>query len=273
LVNKKLLSGGLLVVSTASAFFGWIQFFVFPDLKPFTVYGWDMHLYRLAGTFMDPTYLGLIIVFGLMFSIDRFIESKEKKHLFLAIFLLVSLAFTYSRASYLAFLGAFFVLAVMKKKLRKVLYWVFGLLLVAMLLPTARNHSISLTRTFSIEARINNYNEGIEIFKKYPLFGVGFNNMCIARNKFVEMEPFSSHACSGSDSSLILILATTGMAGLMIFFGSVMGISSLLKKNHAPPYIIASLAALFIHSFFSNSMFFPWIMVATAILFALSFRE
>ncbi|KKR58370.1 MAG: hypothetical protein UU02_C0006G0001, partial [Candidatus Woesebacteria bacterium GW2011_GWA1_40_43] len=79
--NGHLLSSSLLTISVISAVFGWIQLFVFPDIKPFFVYGWDMHLFRLVGTFLDPTFLGLIIVFGLLLSINRFIDSREKKYL------------------------------------------------------------------------------------------------------------------------------------------------------------------------------------------------
>jgi hypothetical protein len=99
LKNRKLLLDCLLGVSVLSAIFGWVQYFSFPDIKPFFVWGWDMHLFRLVGTFLDPTFLGLIIVFGLMLSITRFIDKRGWKNGLVTIFLLVSLAFTYSRAS------------------------------------------------------------------------------------------------------------------------------------------------------------------------------
>jgi len=57
LKNKKFLLDCLLIVSVASAVFGWVQFFMVPDLKPLFALGWDMHLFRLVGTFLDPTYL------------------------------------------------------------------------------------------------------------------------------------------------------------------------------------------------------------------------
>jgi len=272
-LRKKLLLNSLLVVSIASAIFGWIQFFTVPDLKPLYYIGWDMHLYRLAGTFLDPTFLGLIIVFGLILAMIRFLDSSEKKYIPVIVFLLVSLAFTYSRASYLAFLGGFFVIGVTKKKIRKIFLWVIGLVVIAFLLPTARNHSIELTRTFSIEARLVNYKEAIEVFKQSPIFGVGYNNMCVARNRYIGFEPFASHACSGSDSSLLLILATTGITGLMVFLGAVLDIYKTLKDSRNFLIIMAAMAALFIHSLFSNSLFFPWIMGYMVILLAVSTKE
>ena len=271
--NGHLLSSSLLTISVISAVFGWIQLFVFPDIKPFFVYGWDMHLFRLVGTFLDPTFLGLIIVFGLLLSINRFIDSREKKYLLITVFLLVSLAFTYSRASYLAFLGGIFVIAFAEKKFRKMMVLAVTFLIFALLLPTAKNHSIELTRSFSIIARLDNYKETIEVFKKFPVFGVGFNNLCIARNKYIGVESFTSHACSGSDSSLLLILATTGTIGLMVFAGSILGVFKSLPKSREAQTVIAVSMALFIHSLFSNSLFFPWIMGYVVILLAVSVKE
>lgn len=271
--SRYLLFDSLLAVSIVSAVFGWIQYFTFPDIKPFFVYGWDMHLLRLVGTFLDPTFLGIIIVFGLILSIYKYIDNPRGKYLLITVFLLVSLAFTYSRASYLAFLAGVFVIAFTENKYRKMLFWVVGLLMIALVLPTAKNRSIELTRTFSISARFTNYGETLLLFKRFPIFGVGYNNMCIARNQYIGMESFSSHACSGSDSSLFFILATTGVVGLMVFAGFLFGIPRLLKQGFESRVVMATFAALFVHSLFSNSLFFPWVMGYLAILLAASIKE
>lgn len=271
--GRKLLINSLMLISIVSAVFGWIQFFSLPDLKPFFVYGWDMHLLRLFGTFLDPTFLGLIIVFGIIISVFKLIEFRDRKYLLITAFLLISLAFTYSRASYAAFLGGMLVISLMQKKFRKILLLVLTLIIIALLLPTARNHSIELTRTFSITARLNNYKEAFSLFKKFPVFGVGYDNLCIARNKFIGVESFASHACSGSDSSLLLILATTGMVGMLVFLGASLRLLKDLSMNSERQIILAAGSALFIHSFFSNSLFFPWIMGFMAILLAISLKE
>jgi len=263
----------LLAISIISALFGWLQFFIIPDIKPFFVYDWDMHLFRLVGTFLDPTFLGIIIVFGLILSIYRYMGEGKKRYLFITALLLISLAFTYSRASYLAFLGGVSIMVLLKKKYRKILFWIVGLLAIMLLLPTARNRSIELTRTFSITSRLTNYRETFELFKRFPIFGIGYNNMCIARNKYVGVESYASHACSGSDSSLLFILATTGIIGLMIFFGSVFGVFKLLGNSNEQYLLMAISSALFVHSLFSNSLFFPWVMGYLVLLLGASFKE
>lgn len=271
--NKKLLLDSLLAVSVISAIFGWIQYFAVPDLKPLYYIGWDMHLYRLAGTFLDPTFLGLIIVFGLLISGERLIEKKNINYLLITLFLLISLAFTYARACYLAFGISFILLTILKNKSKKILFLIVGLMAIAIILPTAKNHSIELTRTFSISARLNNYKEALTVFSKSPLLGVGFDNMCVARNKYIGEEPFASHACSGSDSSLLLVLATTGIAGIIIFVSGAYKTIELLLKNKNKYLAVTAILAMFVHSFFSNSLFFPWVMGYLGILIATEVKE
>ena len=243
--NRDLLLNSLLSLSLVSALFGWIQYFLIPDFKPFFAFGWDEHLFRLAGTFLDPTYLGLIIVFGIV------------------IFLIISLAFTYSRASYLAL-----IIGLISMRSKKVLIGIVSFVILIFLLPVRGNHSIDFFRSFSAIARVENYQETLQVFKTSPLFGIGFNNMCIARNKFIGIESFSSHSCSGSDSSLLLILATTGIVGLASFI--YLGIN--VWKNSNNLFKILSVSLL-IHSIFSNSLFYPWIMEYLIILLAVSLRS
>ena len=267
--NKKLLIDSLLVVSVTSAVFGWVQFFTVPDLKALTIYGWDMHLFRLVGTFLDPAFLGLILVFGLIISIYKFLENKKWKWIVLIIFLLLSLAFTYSRASYLAFAAGILTVIYFMPKFKKLFFLVIGLAVIALILPTAKNHSIGLFRTFSAVDRIENYKSTLNIFSKSPLFGVGYDNMCIAYQKYIGPQDFSSHACSGSDSSLLFILATTGIVGFIVFVRLIVNLARLVN----PKFIAAPALAMLVHSLFSNSLFYPWIMGYMVILLSISLKE
>jgi len=266
--NAKLLINSLLSLSIISSLFGWIQYISFPDIKPFTVWGWDMHLFRLVGTFLDPTFLSLIIVFGLVISINHLITTKKRIYIASTIFLLATLAFTYSRAGYLAFIAAVLATVYLKKRFKKLLFLVIGLVIVAFLLPTAKNHSIELFRSFSAVARLENYQTTLKIFSKSPVFGVGYNNMCIAYQKYIGVQDFSSHACSGSDSSILFILATTGILGLTILVYALKRIAGILPHNSYRPVIVSSFAALLVHSLFANSMFYSWIIGWMMILLA-----
>lgn len=271
--RKKLLIYSLISVSVISAIFGWVQMAILPDLKILFYIGWDMHLYRLAGAFFDPTFLGIIIVFGILTSINQFIEVKKRLYIPIIIFLLVSLAFTYARACFLALLAGLVVLGFLKRKFKILLGVFIGLVALILILPTSGNLSNKLTRTFSIDARFQNYKEAMIIIKEYPVFGVGYNNFCVARNLYIGEEPFSSHACSGSDSSLLLLLATTGIVGLMVFVGMIYQIGKVKLDNKIILLILPSMAAILVHSLFSNSLFYPWVMGYFFILLAMGVKE
>jgi O-antigen ligase len=271
--DKKLLYDSLLGISVASAVFGWIQFFTFPDIKPFYIWGWDMHLFRLVGTFLDPTFLGLIIVFGFVLAIYKCVNGWNWKNILVAVFLLISLAFTYSRASYLAFIAAVLTIIYFERRFKKLLFFILGLIVIVFLLPTAKNHSIELFRSFSAVARIEDYQSTLKIFSTSPVFGIGYDNVCIAYQKFIGFQDFSSHACSGSDSSLLFILATTGITGFIIFLTLLTKIAKLVKKSIEGRVFIASSLALLIHSLFSNSLFYPWIIGYILMLLVLAVKE
>jgi len=273
LKNDKLLINCLIGVSTVSAIFGWIQYFTFPDLKALFIYGWDMHLFRIFGTFLDPTFLSLIIVFGLLLSIHLWIDKWNWKYFFITVFLLISLAFTYSRAGYMAFAAGIVVIIYFKRRFKNLMFLIGGLAILALLLPTSKNNSIELFRTFSAVARIDNYKTTLQIFSKSPIFGVGYNNMCIAYQKYIGVQPFSSHACSGSDSSLLLILTTMGVVGFLAFIFSISRIVRSLKRDSYFIILTSCFFALLVHSLFSNSMFYSWIMGYFIILLIIASKE
>lgn len=258
----------LLVLTVISAALGWVQYFVFPDLKPLFIWNWDMHLYRLAGTFLEPAYLGIIVLLGILISIHKYFESKNKMYIYAFIFLVVSLSFTYSRASYLAMGFSLFGIALLKNKLKAVLIILIIFFGTLFLLPTARNQSIELFRSFSVVARFENYKTTLKIFTTSPVTGIGFNNMCSAYRKYIGFQTYESHACSGSDSSLLFILATTGITGLIIFLSNVIELVKNLVISKKGKFVIVCFVAIFIHSLFSNSLFYPWVMGFTIILLA-----
>ena len=256
--DKKLLFNSLLAISFFSALFGWFQYFFYPDLTSLKYIGWDDHLFRLVGTYLDPGFTSLIIVFG---GVTSFVK---KKYLLLAFFA-VTLAFTYSRAGYLALAVSFFLASFLFKRFKMFLIILTCFLVVIFLLPKPGGEGINLTRTYSISSRINNYKETFEIFKKSPVFGVGFNNICLAKAIYLKNVNSGSHSCSGSDSSLLLILATTGIVGFIIFVNSISKVLFALKRGFYTKVFLVLLSAVFVHSFFVNSLFYPWIMGFLAI--------
>lgn len=227
----------LMSVAVISAIFGWLQYLIWPDLTSLKYLGWDDHLLRMVGTFLDPTYLGLILVLGMILAYNKFPR--------ILYFLLFSLAFTYSRATYLV-AGLFLLF---KKQNIALIFFV----MVIMLLPKNIGEGTTLTRTVSGNSKLINYTETVEIFKKSPVFGVGFNNMCAARKLYLNDVNTDSHACNGADSSILFLLATTGIIGFVLFLSFALRIAN-------DQLLATSAVVVLLHSTFSNSLFYPHIM-------------
>lgn len=272
-VKKRRVFDGLIAVIFAIAIFGWVQYFFYPDFRPFVVYEWDDHLYRMVSTFFDPGFTSILLVFGIMASIVQYLEFRDKKWMFLGGFLTISLLFTYSRAGYLAFLAGFLALAAIKKHLRILLLSILIFLTAITLLPRPGGEGVKLERTASVYARLGNYSETWEIVKKAPVFGVGYNNLCPAREAFFGEADYSSHSCYGSDSSLLFVLATTGIIGFLTFIYLLFEMANVVSDNIYGQTFLTSATALVFHSVFVNSMFYSWVLGWMLVLFAVALKE
>ena len=144
--------------------------------------------------------------------------------------------------------------------------------LIVVSLPRPGGEGVKLERTASITFRIEDYRNTLIIINKAPLFGVGYNNMCIARGKFSDQANLNSHACSGSASSLLLVLATTGIVGFLIFANLIQKLIVSLTKNVYGLTFLSCLVALLVHSLFVNSLFYPWVMGWMGILLSVSLK-
>lgn len=234
----------------SSLIFGFIQYIFWPDFTYFSVFNWDPHLYRLVGTFFDPTFTGLIFLLFLLK-----IYFSKKSYLYL-IPIYLGLAFTYSRSALLAFFITFAYISIVKKNIKIIFATSLLIFLTIILLPRMPGEGTKLERTSSIKAKIENYKNGLKLFATSPIIGVGYNNLpTIRENK-------NSHANSGFDSSLLTIAITTGIIGLFLFVKIYTG--GLLSSSL---YWQSLLLAVFIHSLFANSLLYPWILFFLAFEF------
>lgn len=244
--EKQTLAKLLKFAVLAVAGIGLLQFVFLPDVSFLKVFDWDDHYYRLVSTFLDPGFTGAILVLGLILSA---VEGSRLRTLFLYI----ALALTYSRASYLMLVASSAILS------RKLLVVVVAALLITIpLLPKSTGEGTKLERESSITARINNWSKTLEVWEKNPVFGIGFNTY----RTEAKVSP-QSHS-GGADSSLLLVLATSGILGFFAYvylLKSMWDLGDLLFK--------ASLAGIIIHSFFNNTLFYPHVMEWLWIILAL----
>ena len=180
----------------------------------------------------------------------------------------IALILTFSRSSYLAFLTAIATIGILKSP--KLFIAILFLFVVAFSQITQVRARIAgaLTLDETSKARLESWQKGLTIFKDNLLFGVGFNTYRFAQAKygfFSPDEPQGGHSGAGSDSSIILVAATTGIIGLFFYLFFLFRILRVfIKKSTQDPWHLASLSiflALLVHSQFVNSLFFPQIML------------
>lgn len=263
----------LIFVTFLSAVIGLYQYFKIPDIRFLKVLNWDDHFFRLAGSFLEPGFAGIILVLGFLATLVKYLNTKRRMLLLILLTLFISIGLTYSRASYLALFGGILVILKEKGKLKHGITVIITILILVLFLPRPNvSEGVKLERLFSVFSRFRNYSETAKIIREYPLFGAGYNNMCPARVRLVGDIGYKSHACSGSDSSLLLIVATTGVVGSMIFLYAVFKSYSYIGRDYFSDTLKACVVALIIHSLFVNSMFYSWTMGFMAVILALSVR-
>ncbi len=291
--EKKLVLDSLVLVGCATAIGGLIQYFLYTDLRSLLFFGWDEHVNRVAGTFLDPNFTSIILVFTtlLIFGLShqmtgashqltgashlggvRWLQQVSPARWILVSVIFFTLLLTYSRSGYLAFVAGLAVYSIILKNIR---IWVLGIALLMVgifVLPKETSEGTKLARTTSINLRIENWQESLELFLAHPVFGVGFNSLRYVREPGVEKYG-PSHAASGVDNSFLFVLATTGVVGFIAFLQVLKEIiiASWTNKN-ARIVTIPTLVALFIHSLFVNSLFYPWVLGWLALLLAAVLR-
>lgn len=255
--NKSNVISYMLAISVVIATFGFLQYLFLPDLRSLKILNWDDHYFRLVGTFLDPGFTAIILVLGAILAL-----CKRKYSWF--IFLGLSILFTYSRAGYLALFVSLFYYFFKTKKIKTFVLLATCFMLLATLLPSGQGEGQKLTRTSTILARLTNYKQSIEIIKKSPVLGVGYNNICAVKN-----ENTDSHSCFGLDNSFLFILATTGVVGLILFVSWGLSVMSLFSHSTYYVLLATSTLSVLIASMFANAIFYPHIMVWLGILLGL----
>lgn len=270
-VKKKLpillmISGTLLLVG------GFMQYFLYPSLRNLIYFGWDQHFYRMFSTFLDPNFFGLFLVLFFIFLISKLftVKIQDKKGMFVLLFLLSSATFiaiflTYSRTALIALVCAVLVLF-WKRHFWK---WIFAFLILGIILSIftfllISKHALenNLFRGPSTGARLGSAQDALTIFMDDPIIGVGFNSYRYAMYRH-HFQPGSTiqedHGASGADSSLLLVLATSGLVGgtTFCFFLFIHFKSLILSKNKLG---IATFVAFFVGSFFVNGLFYPLLL-------------
>jgi len=249
------------------------QYLFSPDVRNLAVSEWDPHYFRVVGTLLDPGFMGELLLLSLIYLITQPLHNHRLNAVF--IFLTyITFSLTYSRSSFLAAFGAVFFYSYIKKSWKFLLIGAAILSLTLIVLPRAPGgEGVKLERTSSITARILNWKNSLTIISSNPVLGVGFNTYRYAQKQFGFLDSnlwLKSHAGAGADSSLLFVAATTGIIGLTLY---LVYLRSFWVIGHQDITLSLSLLTLLNHSFFLNSLFYPFILVWLSVLTASVFKD
>lgn len=258
-ITNIFLSSGIIL-----AVLGLLQFIFLPDLGFLTSQGWDPHYFRTVSTFLDPNFAGAYFTLTLLLLLFY-----PRKVFFIIVF--AALLTTFSRSSYLMFLISGVSLSILQKS--KTLFIKIIILFVVLLIgfqiyTELISEPRNIDRGKSAQFRLSTWQQGALLFQQHPILGVGFNayRYALKEYKLGDEEFLNSHGASSNDSSLLFVASTTGILGLLCY---VVFLGLLFKRGIKDNFLLAtSILGLLVHSIFSNSLFFPPILLWLTTIYA-----
>ena len=271
LISLTIISGLIIAVA------GFIQLALLPDLSVLRLSGYDPHRNRLVSTFLDPNFTGAFLVLTLNLVFSRFTFRSLRQYFFVAV-LLIALILTFSRSAWLMFTISIFLFGIFRSRKLLFLSLLVGFL-AYFLIPRIQTRVAGITDPDdSAKLRFVSWGRTLTIAKDHLGLGVGFNNFRASQEEYGFFDyniPEGGRAGGGSDSSLLLVLATTGLIGFFlytVFYLSIVGasLSAAAKGESLALGLFISMIGLLLESNFINSLFFTpillWIFVTASLI-------
>jgi glycosyltransferase involved in cell wall biosynthesis len=234
---------------------GWLQYVLLPDVRFLSLLGWDDHYYRMVGSLFDPNFLGLLL---LLIALWALLEMKKLPGLIISLLSILSLAATFSRASWLTFMLIIVLYAWWQKETKKVLLAGGAVMLLAtslLLLPRPGGEGVNILRQYSLRTRIESWSDSTAIFLEHPVLGIGFNQYgTLVKQEGAFGVPYHPKS---PDNSFLFVLATSGVMGMGFFLWMLI----VWWRKFPQPVMRLSLMAILIHSMANNSFFYPFVLL------------
>ncbi len=286
----------LIVISVLIGITGLVQLRFLPDLTQLAkTAGYDPHINRLVGSWLDPNYIGGFFAFIATLFAPVTIAAFQKKHphypkplnryllLSFLIFLIILTFLTYSRSAYLALAIGFFIVGIYQSRLTLLTLFLVAIIGISVS-PRAQERvgelytSINSTLFPSYEIqdatarlRLQNWEQTWQLINEKPIIGHGYNLLSTVKLNRGFVASSDIHSASGSDSSLLTIFATTGILGLLAFSFFYLKILFFSWKNFRQQRrtaigdfslgLFSAILGLLIHSLFVNSLLFAPMMI------------
>lgn len=136
-----------------------------------------------------------------------------------------------------------------------------------MLAPRPFGEGVNLLRTSTIESRLTDYDQGLKLWQKNPVFGVGYNRIRYLKPAIGEELRGESHAGASFHSSYLIILVTAGVVGLGAFAYWLWTIAKISN------FTIISAIFLGVYSLFDNILLHPFILFLWPVLIGFTSRR
>lgn len=283
---RKQIYNFLLIDGIVFLLIGYFQFFFYQSLQNLSYLGWDRHEYRLVSSLFDPNYAGAFLVLFLVFLAGTVFNSKNKLkrttivfYSIISVITLVAVFLTYSRSALIMLLISGITFFVILNKKKYILYLTgVVVLFIIVISPFFYIENIDLFRLNSGLARLADMQHSVKIIADHPLLGVGFNAFRYAQIRYnfaPEVLSVPSNAASGVDTSILFVLATTGIIGLIAYGNLCVQLFKKAKSsaNRYSLIFIVSGIGLVINSFFNNSLFYSEIMFWMWMIAGLMYAE
>jgi O-antigen ligase len=297
-LSAKQTTRALMLTLLTLALAGLLQMLVLPNLQILELIGYDPHYFRLVSTWLDPNFLGAGLVCAILLTLASDSITRREKGIALSIFTM-ALILTFSRSAYIMAGCALLTYALLRRSLPIFV----GLLLAAAItfliytIPrTQIDTSRNIDRAISADLRLKSYGQAIVLFQQHPITGIGYNLIRYEKqtNNMILDTQQGGNSGAGIDSTWLLILATTGLPGFLIFLAfwirqafflidyphankNSKPFSTLIKfLKHASALQHAALALLFawgIHAWFINSLIYPYLLIIWTIVFSRALVE
>ncbi|MBI4040213.1 O-antigen ligase family protein [Candidatus Daviesbacteria bacterium] len=263
---KELLLEVLIRFGALLALLGFAQLLVLPNFDLLTQFGFDPHQNRLASTFLDPNFTGVYLSLTLLLIFHKFITSKSKIWLIWLGVVGLAIILTYSRSAYLTLVISALVLTIFRWR-KLLIFLVIVAVLAGIFFPRFYQRVVGgLTIDQSASERLISWQNGLNVWRHWPVLGVGFNNYRYSQGQLNLLRSFQtdqSHSGGGVDSSFIFVLATTGVIGLLSYLVFWLYVWKLLifKRTNFNIIVLAAVIGLLLGSQFTNALFYPPIML------------
>ncbi len=261
-IRRTLLYAGIVIIVL-----GFIQYIFYPSLRNLFYLGWDEHLFRMFSTFLDPNFAGAFFALFIPFICGFLIQEKRNilriSYVLLMMISLVALYLTYSRTGLIMLIVGIIAFFTVYGRRR---YAAVGLVLILLgfiLFANKHIEGLNPLRMASTVARLETVRNGLKVFSQNSLIGVGFNayryeqiHQGFRPSEVAEV----SHADAGVDNSYVLLLATSGVIGsilygLFVYYAVRQSLRGMDRSGRA--VVVSMTTSFLVGGLFINLLFYP----------------